>query len=352
MRLVPEPPEAALPGDVAGAGVVTAAVVAAGGMAVAVTVAVAVGGTPADVSVAIAVGVVVVVAVGVAVLLCKLPIALLTLLPHPATRQPATRMATGREEPLIVHRMLVLPHGPVGSRTLDDPPAGPALPHPPGGTLRAAPSPLAALRPAGTRSSARGRDRRAPWRDQQRARRDGGRRPGRGDPAQGLYASFAGPIRGRRGSAEHRRCQAESRPGHHRAGAGNLASGFLRGIAVGGSVGQTALNVIAGARTRWAAIWSGLWLLIILVIFSGLVAKIAVPVLGAILIFAAIGSLTARMNRSACVRVTRHCGGRAFPSIVTAGRPPRAVMPGADQAQRDIGEYRPGRGPGHLIHAG
>jgi SulP family sulfate permease len=74
-------------------------------------------------------------------------------------------------------------------------------------------------------------------------------------------------------------------------GAGNLAAGFFRGIAVGGSVGQTALNQTVGARTRWAAIWSGIWMLVILAIFSGLVAKIAVPTLGAILIFAAIGSL-------------------------------------------------------------
>ncbi len=74
-------------------------------------------------------------------------------------------------------------------------------------------------------------------------------------------------------------------------GIGNLASGFFRGIAVGGSVGQTALNVSVGARTRWAAICSGLWMLVILAIFSGLVAKIAMPTLGAILIFAAIGSL-------------------------------------------------------------
>src|SRR2546429_4477849 len=74
-------------------------------------------------------------------------------------------------------------------------------------------------------------------------------------------------------------------------GAGNLASGFLRGIAVGGSVGQTALNVTVGGRTRWAAIWSGVWMLIILAVFSGVVAKLAVPPLGAILIFAAIGSL-------------------------------------------------------------
>jgi SulP family sulfate permease len=74
-------------------------------------------------------------------------------------------------------------------------------------------------------------------------------------------------------------------------GAGNLAAGFFRGIAVGGSVGQTALNVTVGGRTRWAAIWSGIWMLVILAIFSGLVAKIVVPTLGAILIFAAIGSL-------------------------------------------------------------
>ena len=40
-------------------------------------------------------------------------------------------------------------------------------------------------------------------------------------------------------------------------GTANLASGFFRGLPVGGSVGQTALNVSAGGRTRWAAIWSG-----------------------------------------------------------------------------------------------
>ena len=74
-------------------------------------------------------------------------------------------------------------------------------------------------------------------------------------------------------------------------GVGNLASGFFRGLPVGGSVGQTALNVAAGGRTRWAAIWSGVWMLVILALFSGLVAKVAMPTLGAILIFAAIGSL-------------------------------------------------------------
>ncbi len=76
-------------------------------------------------------------------------------------------------------------------------------------------------------------------------------------------------------------------------GAGNLAAAFFRGMPVGGSVGQTALNASVGGRTRWAAISSGVWMLVILAIFSGLVAKVAVPTLGAILIFAAIGSLQA-----------------------------------------------------------
>ena len=74
-------------------------------------------------------------------------------------------------------------------------------------------------------------------------------------------------------------------------GIGNLASGLFLGQPVGGSVGQTALNVSVGARTRWAGIWSGLWMVIILALFAGLVGKVAMPTLAAVLIFAAVGSL-------------------------------------------------------------
>jgi hypothetical protein len=84
------------------------------GAAVAVSVAVTVSVDGSAVGV---VGVGVTVGVGVAVVpavaeltadaarLVALPIALLALLPHPATRHPATSMATGREKPLIVNRM-------------------------------------------------------------------------------------------------------------------------------------------------------------------------------------------------------------------------------------------------------
>ncbi len=78
-------------------------------------------------------------------------------------------------------------------------------------------------------------------------------------------------------------------------GVGNVAAGLFRGLPVGGSVGQTALNVASGARTRWASIMSGIWMLAILVVFSGIVGKVALPTLAAVLIYAAASSL--RVNR-------------------------------------------------------
>ncbi len=108
-------------------------------------------------------------------------------------------------------------------------------------------------------------------------------------------------------------------------GVGNLVSGLFRGIAVGGSVGQTALNVSVGGRTRWAAIWSGVWMIIILVIFSGLVQKIAVPTLGAILIFAAVSSLRPgeiatilRTGRTSQVAVITTFGATLFLPVAAA----------------------------------
>jgi SulP family sulfate permease len=42
-------------------------------------------------------------------------------------------------------------------------------------------------------------------------------------------------------------------------------------------VGQTALNVSAGAVDRWASIFPGIWMLVILVGFSGVVGVVATP---------------------------------------------------------------------------
>ena len=89
-------------------------------------------------------------------------------------------------------------------------------------------------------------------------------------------------------------------------GVGNLASGLFHGTPVGGSVGSTALNVSAGARSRWSSVFAGLWMLVILVALSGLVGAVAMPTLGAVLIFAAVKSL--RPGEIAVVWKTAHTG--------------------------------------------
>ena len=99
-------------------------------------------------------------------------------------------------------------------------------------------------------------------------------------------------------------------------GAGNIAAGLFTGQPVGGSVGQTALNVAAGARTRWASIWSGAWMLIILVALSGVVGKVAMPTLAAVLVFAAVGSL--RPREIATVLRTGRTSQIAFVTTFTA----------------------------------
>jgi sulfate permease, SulP family len=100
---------------------------------------------------------------------------------------------------------------------------------------------------------------------------------------QGAGVSEAAPNPGGRPSDTDRDFLAQ--------GVGNIAAGLFRGQPVGGSVGRTALNVAAGARTRWGAIFSGIWMLLILALFSGVVGAVALPTLAALLIVAAIGSL-------------------------------------------------------------
>ncbi|TFH20693.1 MAG: SulP family inorganic anion transporter, partial [Acidimicrobiales bacterium] len=74
-------------------------------------------------------------------------------------------------------------------------------------------------------------------------------------------------------------------------GAGNIAAGLFQGQPVGGSVGQTALNTSSGARTRWAAVISGLWVLAILLVFAGAVGEVVMSCLAAVLIYAASRSI-------------------------------------------------------------
>jgi SulP family sulfate permease len=74
-------------------------------------------------------------------------------------------------------------------------------------------------------------------------------------------------------------------------GGSNIASGLVGGIPVGGSVGQTAFNVMAGGRTKWAVIISGLWMLLFVVALGPLLSEVPIPALSGLLILAGFGSL-------------------------------------------------------------
>jgi SulP family sulfate permease len=75
-------------------------------------------------------------------------------------------------------------------------------------------------------------------------------------------------------------------------GTANVASGFLHGIPVGGSLGATAINVASGARTRWSVIFAGVWMAALVVILAGPISYIALPSLAGILIFAGIKAIS------------------------------------------------------------
>ena len=87
-------------------------------------------------------------------------------------------------------------------------------------------------------------------------------------------------------------------------GTANLATSLFRGIPVGGSVGQTAFNVLAGGVGRLSVIASGAWMILFLVALSGIVGQVAMPTLAALLILAGFQSVKPREVR-AVWRTTR-----------------------------------------------
>lgn len=81
-------------------------------------------------------------------------------------------------------------------------------------------------------------------------------------------------------------------------GAANVASGLFSGIPAGGSVGQTALNVSVGARSRWAGVMGGVWMLVIVLLVPGLVGQVPMAVLAALMIMAGLSAIDLREARS------------------------------------------------------
>jgi sulfate permease, SulP family len=67
-------------------------------------------------------------------------------------------------------------------------------------------------------------------------------------------------------------------------GAANLATSFFRGMPCGGSLSGTAMVTNAGARSRWANFLVGVLIAVIVLLFAGLVERIAMPALAGLLI--------------------------------------------------------------------
>jgi sulfate permease, SulP family len=72
-------------------------------------------------------------------------------------------------------------------------------------------------------------------------------------------------------------------------GAANLAGGLFQAYPAGGGTSQTAVNDAAGARTQLAEVVAAGMALLTLTLLTGLLADLAQPILGAIVLVAAIG---------------------------------------------------------------
>ncbi|ORA64997.1 transporter [Mycolicibacterium elephantis] len=67
-------------------------------------------------------------------------------------------------------------------------------------------------------------------------------------------------------------------------GAANLAGGFFGALPTGGSLSRTGVAVSAGAQTRWAGIFAGLWLAALVVVAGSLAELIPMPVIGGLIL--------------------------------------------------------------------
>ncbi|GIG70181.1 sulfate permease [Phytomonospora endophytica] len=67
-------------------------------------------------------------------------------------------------------------------------------------------------------------------------------------------------------------------------GLANVAGGFLRSLPVGGSLSRTGVATDAGARTRWAGIFAGLWLTAVVLVAGRFAEYIPMPVIGGLML--------------------------------------------------------------------
>lgn len=67
-------------------------------------------------------------------------------------------------------------------------------------------------------------------------------------------------------------------------GVANLAGGFFGALPTGGSLSRTGVAVSAGAQTRWAGIFAGVWLTALVLLAGSLAELIPMPVIGGLIL--------------------------------------------------------------------
>ena len=67
-------------------------------------------------------------------------------------------------------------------------------------------------------------------------------------------------------------------------GAANLAGGFFGALPTGGSLSRTGVAVSAGAQTRWAGVFAGLWMTLLVVVAGSLAEVIPMSVIGGLVL--------------------------------------------------------------------
>jgi len=70
-------------------------------------------------------------------------------------------------------------------------------------------------------------------------------------------------------------------------GLGNMAGALFQSMPAGGSLSRTAVNMKAGARTRLANVWAGIFVALIMLLLGGLAERIALAALAGHLVVAA-----------------------------------------------------------------
>ncbi len=76
-------------------------------------------------------------------------------------------------------------------------------------------------------------------------------------------------------------------------GIANIVAGFFRGMPLGGSIGATGIVMSTGARSRWANILIGPFVLIFVFFFAGLVEDVAMPAIAGALILIGLSIIDA-----------------------------------------------------------